>query len=100
MHSCSEDRLDLSLLAASARRAINRAVDVNETFSGGLQRQDKLPGIVLVSSVTAANDARFAKNDTVVALTLNPDGKHLSAGLSDLGRAIEFVLRSDGGALR
>jgi hypothetical protein len=100
MHSCSEERLDLSLLAASARRAIDRAVDVYETLSGNRQRQDRPPGIVLVSSVSVANDARFAKNDTVVALTLNPDGKHLSAGLTNLGRAIEVVLGAVGGGLR
>lgn len=100
MHSCSEERLDLSELAASARRAIDRAVDVYETLRGNRQRQDRPPGIVLVSSVSVENDAQIAKNDTVVALTLNPDGKHLSTGLTNLGRAIEVVLGAAGGALR
>ncbi len=98
MHSCSEDRMDLPELASSANRAIKEAIHVHNVFNGG--GQDRKPGIVLVSSVSVANDARFARNEAVVALALDPDGTELSAGLIRLGRAIEAVVVNSGGPAR
>lgn len=98
MHSCSEERMDLQSLASSARRAIDRAVDVHETLNGG--RQERRPGIVLVSAVSVANKARFAKDGPVVALALDPDGTELGARLTTLGQAIEAVVGNAGGSRR